>query len=387
MAVLKTNDQFIRELTELFGDKFDYSQVVYKGAAVKVCLICREHGRFYKKPNSLLSKPTSHCPVCGQLRKDGYTRNMRKSLDAILSEFREIHGNRYDYSKLEYKNVDEKLVIICPVHGEFTQRYDAHKNGGVCPSCTRDKEYLASHVVNPPPKNLKYSLEDFINKATEIHNNKFDYSLVQFSNLSDTVTIICPDHGEFFQKASTHLAGRGCAMCSRPLTTMEGFLMRCKEVHGERYDYSKVNYKGGLSKIEIVCKRHGAFWQTPKQHVNQANGCPTCACGGFNSMLDGYVYLLQSDDILKVGITNKPPLRRAKEISRSALRLFDVIFQKKMSGDVCRSVEREMIGYMRGVGSCVNLVFDGSTECFTNISKQQAVNKLVEIIWEITSKD
>ena len=174
-----------------------------------------------------------------------------------------VHGNKYDYSLVEYKNAKTKVKIICPIHGIFEQIPDNHttKKYG-CPMCS-------SSVL---------STDEFIKRAKEVHGDRYDYSLVEYKNSDTIIKIICPIHGIFEQKARKHLEGNRCKKCSsrnRALTT-EYFIKRSKEVHGNKYDYSLSEYKNAKTKITIICPTHGEFKQIPRNHFLNKQGCPKC---------------------------------------------------------------------------------------------------------------
>ena len=121
----------------------------------------------------------------------------------------------------------------------------------------------------------------FIEKARQIHNDKYDYSKVNYVNSRTKVCIICPTHGEFWQTPHNHLKGYGCAECGKEKShlskmTTEDFIVKSKEIHGNKYDYSKAYYKTCDTKVCIICPEHGEFWQTPSNHIN-GSGCPKCA--------------------------------------------------------------------------------------------------------------
>lgn len=128
----------------------------------------------------------------------------------------------------------------------------------------------------------RVTLESFIERSNKIHNNKYDYSKVDWVNTKIKVEIICPVHGSFFQKPYKHLEGQGCPDCRKNATvTQSEFIRRAKEIHGENtYDYSCVEYKTMWTPVEIICPVHGAFLQTPAKHVKTgkyaAEGCPAC---------------------------------------------------------------------------------------------------------------
>ena len=121
----------------------------------------------------------------------------------------------------------------------------------------------------------KLTTEEFIEKARKIHGGKYDYSKVEYINNRTKVHIICPEHGEFWQRAKEHLRGKGCKICggNAKLTTEE-FIEKAREIHSGKYDYSKVEYDGMEKKVCIICPEHGEFWQTPHNHLKY--GCFKC---------------------------------------------------------------------------------------------------------------
>lgn len=121
--------------------------------------------------------------------------------------------------------------------------------------------------------------EDFITKANEVHNGYYDYTEVVYVKSSQKVRICCPIHGVFEQTPNKHLSGQGCKLCGRNRTKVgfDEFVRRAREVHGNRYDYSKVVYKRRDVPVTIVCREHGPFEQTPHGHVVLKHNCPKCA--------------------------------------------------------------------------------------------------------------
>ncbi len=124
--------------------------------------------------------------------------------------------------------------------------------------------------------------KEFIEKSLDIHEKLYDYSKVNYINARTKVIIICPKHGEFQQTPEKHLIGRGCNICGvkkrndNLRKSQEQFLEDVKNIHGNKYDYSKSNYIGNHLKVEIVCKKHGSFWTTPDNHLVLGRGCPKC---------------------------------------------------------------------------------------------------------------
>jgi hypothetical protein len=190
----------------------------------------------------------------------------------FLEKAQEKHGDKYDYSKVDYINSKLHVNIICRNHGEFMQLPRIHLQGKGCPKCGRER---ISAVQSK-------SESQFLAEASTVHNGIYDYSKVKYINTHSNITIICKVHGEFVQRASHHLEGNGCIKCgyesmikirTKPLTQ---FLEDAQRVHGDFYDYSKVNYVNHYTKIMIACKTHGEFYQTPDGHL-QGRGCLRCA--------------------------------------------------------------------------------------------------------------
>lgn len=119
--------------------------------------------------------------------------------------------------------------------------------------------------------------KQFIAKASEIHNNKYQYNKVEYKNSKLKVTITCPIHGDFEQVAGAHLRGQGCPKCYGLNKTNEEFIKEASLEHGNKYDYSKVNYTTNQEKVCIICPEHGPFWQTPNNHISKHRGCPKCS--------------------------------------------------------------------------------------------------------------
>ena len=103
--------------------------------------------------------------------------------------------------------------------------------------------------------------KQFIAKAVEIHGVRFDYNKVYYENHRTEVAIICKVHGEFWQRPMVHLKGHGCPMCSSKLKSNNHFIQDAFQIHGDSYDYSKVDYINAHTKVTIICFKHGEFWQ------------------------------------------------------------------------------------------------------------------------------
>ena len=127
----------------------------------------------------------------------------------------------------------------------------------------------------------KLTKEEFIKKANEKHNGKYDYSNVVYVNSTTKVCIICPEHDEFWQRPRGHLQGKGCSKCAYELngkrrrSSLTNFITKARKVHGDKYDYSKVDYVNNYTKVCIICPEHMEFWQEANSHL-RGHGCPKC---------------------------------------------------------------------------------------------------------------
>ena len=209
------------------------------------------------------------CKSCGFVSTK---EKQSMKLEEFLEKSKEAHGDTYDYSKVIMKGVDTHVTIICKLHGEFTQtpyKHYSDKNG--CTECG---------IIRRSEAN-RFTLDEFITKANEKHEYKYDYSKVIYINSQTPVIIICKEHGEFTQAPNSHLQGCGCEKCGikarsdNQRQTTEEFIIRAKEVHGYTYDYSKTAYISGHTHITIICKIHGEFTQDPYNHLS-GTGCKRC---------------------------------------------------------------------------------------------------------------
>lgn len=183
------------------------------------------------------------------------------------------HGNYYDYSKVVLKGVTEKIIIICPKHGEFHQELRSHLKGRGCQECGFEK-------INSTK--IEKSKIKFFEEAPKIHKKYYDYSKCLFQGVTIKVVIVCPKHGEFQQKPCKHLKGQGCNKCGEERTangqrkTKDEFIKQSKEKHGDHYNYDAVEYINDNTPIKIYCNIHKKhFQQTPGAHLI-GHGCNDC---------------------------------------------------------------------------------------------------------------
>lgn len=314
--------EILKRFKKTHGDKYVYDKVLYKGIETKVEITCKKHGSFFQTPSAHINK--QGCPFC--------TKFWHK--DDLILKFKAVHGNTYNYDKVIFKNSATRIEIICKIHGSFHQLPIDHANGNGCSYCSVKwsqsdllKEFRKKHgdtfiydkvsYVNTTTKieiicrkhgsffttptlhlrnkggcescrieSRRNTINSFIEKASRVHKNKYDYSKSIYETGKSIIKIGCPKHGDFDQKAIDHLSGRGCQKCATEIhkkNTPEQINERKKatikkfvEIHGKKYDYSNINYVNVNTKINILCRKHGIFMITPAAHLSKKVGCPNC---------------------------------------------------------------------------------------------------------------
>lgn len=205
----------------------------------------------------------------------------KKTTEEFIQEAKKIHGDTYDYSKVVYNKSTEKVCIICPKHGEFWQTPKGHLKGLGCCKCGHERTN-ASKVL---------SLKEFIERAKEKHGDKYNYDKTVYKSFKEDVIVTCPIHGDFNVNPHRHIsAGVGCPDCAKiamgpKRLTTEEFIEKARKIHGDFYDYSKVNYVLAQTPVTIICPKHGEFQMTPNKHLNGEN-CPRCSASKGERFID-----------------------------------------------------------------------------------------------------
>jgi hypothetical protein len=245
-------DLFIEKANKKHSNKFDYSETVYVDQKTKVKIICPTHGVFLQSPLHHLRG--NSCYFCNKKHK--------MTTEQFIEKAQLVHNNKFDYSETVYVSYNDKIKIKCLLHGIFLQKPNNHLNGKGCLQCAR--------------KLKTFTTSQFIEKASSIHNNKYDYSLVDYTKKQTKVKIICPIHGAFHQRPDTHLEGKGCVTCGGSVKlTIEQFKERSALIHGNKYDYSETVYVNQKIKAKIICPIHGEFYQFISSHLS-GHGCSKC---------------------------------------------------------------------------------------------------------------
>lgn len=244
-------DEFVERAELVHGNKYLYDKTKYVNAETKIPILCLEHGTFWMTPmNHLLGQG---CPKCS-----GRGLNTNE----IVAMFREKHNDKYDYSKVIYHKMHEKVCIICPQHGEFYQTPSKHLLGQGCPKCAIETRAEEKNIGN----------EEFIRRAREIYGDKYIYADTNYTKMEDKVKIICPKHGEFWQKPYDHLHGHGCPKCGLIESKGENEIYEyvCKLIGKENVEHSNRTVLDGyeidiyIPSLKIGIEYNGLKWHSEK---------------------------------------------------------------------------------------------------------------------------
>lgn len=266
--LVRNKQQVIKKFRMVHQNKYDYSKMEYHNAHKKICIICKNHGEFWQTPTH--HQDGMGCPHCAW--------NPPRTQEDILLEFKRKHGNFYDYSKTIYLKKKSKVIIICPIHGQFEQTPDDHIKSG-CRRCGYIKTGKAK----------KLTRDEVINKFKHRHGNFYDYSKFRYEISTEKSIIICPFHGEFKQNSNSHLSGRGCPKCRPPqsktarkwlnlIKTIAPNLITWESPGGEyRIPGTRWHADGYDPDTNTIYEYHGWYWHGcpmmyPREKMNNVCG-------------------------------------------------------------------------------------------------------------------
>lgn len=195
---------------------------------------------------------------------------VKKTTEQFIENAKQIHGDKYNYSQVNYLGAKHKIEIICNKGHIFNQTPNDHLNGHGCKICVGWGE-----IINNP--NL------IIERSKKVHGDRYDYSQTIFKGFKYKINIKCKIHGIFKMNPSRHIDDKqGCPICGYIKSgdnrswKLEKFIIESNNIHNNLYNYSKSLYKKATIPVEIICNKHGSFFQQPKDHINQKQGCPEC---------------------------------------------------------------------------------------------------------------
>lgn len=322
MLKYKNKEEFIERSIELFGDIFDFSDSEYTNVSNNIEYKCKEGNHLIKRtPANHLKKGS--CPLCNKRIKDK---------DDFVKESKRVHGNKFNYDHVEYVNQNIKVKLVCndcgeiifqkpvnningkgcwkcgkrkPIDGkEFLEKVDKTHNGFytydikeietldsdtvlniMCPLHGKFKQKVTDHIRHgctacgriKTIESHKKTQEQFIEEVKKIHGDKFNYSKIEYMNSSTKVLLICNKCSrEFYKNTSDLLNGSGCPYCVGKNKNTEIFIEEVKKIYGDLYDYSEVEYKGDRVKVKVICPQHGPFMITPN-NFKRNRKCKKCS--------------------------------------------------------------------------------------------------------------
>lgn len=202
---------------------------------------------------------------------------MKLTTEKLVERARKIHGSKFDYSLTKYEDYRSKIIIICPTHGQFLQRPEYHLQGHDCDKCSREMRLLSRRGIEK---------QKFIEKCNSLYKSFYDYSEINYINLETAINVKCRTHGYFKTLPMNHKIGHGCPVCGKnkrkenTRKKMEqDFIKKANKVHKNKFSYPNFKYINNQTRIEIICKKHGKFFQRPSSHL-AGSGCPKCNSSG-----------------------------------------------------------------------------------------------------------
>lgn len=318
----------------------------------------------------------------------------KSTTEEFIEKVKIVHKDKYNYSKVNYIGCFGKIEIICKIHGSFWQEARSHTSGHGCQQCFNERVSKINSIDQ----------DTFINKAKEIHGNKYDYSKVKYIKSAEKILIICKKHGEFKQRASSHLEGYGCKKCGMSLRQDDWvkLLEQCRDIHSNKYDYSLVNiFLKTKEKQTIICPIHGKFRQLLQDH-KLGRGCNKCAidknveklkqnpigwshsnwekASKKSKNFDSYkVYIIkgwnENEEFYKIGRTFKTVEKRFKD--RQSLPYNYKILQTIESENpkyICE-LEHKLKIENSDNSYVPKITFKGEYECFSEINWEKVVDK------------
>ncbi len=263
MPAKRDLDSLVAKFNEIHNYKYDYSKVTGTKSKDRILISCPDHGDFEQTvAHHIVSRG---CPKCS------FDKQRLKHEDFIEKSML-IHGGKYDYSLVNLtEGFNEKVVIICPAHGEFSQSAGPHMLGNGCVKCGHEKARMSRYQ--------EYTTEYFVNRSTEIHGDRYSYESAVYVNTETKIKITCKEHGIFEQRPLCHIRGKGCVKCRNENTTYnfiqkyrhnpdlgsEKGIIYVLSVEGKDEKFLKFgitsNYRGRLKKYRMDFKKVGYSYE------------------------------------------------------------------------------------------------------------------------------
>lgn len=370
-----TTEIYLERARKIHGDTYDYSKTVYKSALEKITITCKIHGDFTLRTRNHVDNKQG-CKKCSRLISAAKTT---KNTEYFIEKAKEVHGDKFVYTKSKYTKSIEKIIVTCRLHGDFKVLPNNHLRGfGGCSACKRDAVKQGTTKTT----------DEFIIESETIHGKLYDYGKTKYLRSNKKVIIGCRIHGNFSITPSSHLKGCGCQECGK-IKIVEGvrkshkdFLKDCLKVHGDKFIYDKVFYKGTFNKVTVTCRVHGDFSIKPSNFLNQ-KGCPKCSfldrgysrtdfvsrCKRNNSGL-GNVYIIKCYDenelFYKIGISSTNIEDRYDSNKKMPYK-YELLEEYSTEPEKAYNAENHVLREMAKYSYQPNIQFKGKTECFSTL--------------------
>ncbi len=338
--------EFLQKLKDSgnWNDEYDYSEVDFINTKTKIDVIKKDFNTIHSIFPSQLIKGVKL-----------FLRNAKDKTEFAKQNIKLNHDLDLNLDAFKYESDGHKFELVCPKHNiKWKTTYGNLIQNKSCKQCgiekfsksnTKTKEYWLEKFTQvhgdkfdysksvfkgtndkiliicenkheffqSPSKhssgtkcpycagNIKYTFDDILKKFKSRHGDKYGYDKVIFTSIHKKVKIFCKDHGYFEQEPVGHYNGSGCPGCAHNTTVTEKeWIKRFKSIHGDKYLYDKVKYKSIHEHIIIDCIQHGEFLQTPAAHYHQKQGCPTCGIGWNSERIINFITDIRNEDVLEM---------------------------------------------------------------------------------------
>lgn len=257
----KTNE-FIKKAKKIHKNKYDYNLAIYRRSNIKIKIVCPFHGVFKQTPNDHLSGRG-----CRECKKKTLSELKTSNLKEFIQKAKKIHGEKYDYSNSCYSGSHNKITIICPSHGDFSQIATDHLSGKGCKECG----------ILKAAEQRRLTTKEFIDRAKKIHGNKYIYDKSLYETMHKKVTITCSKHGDFYQTPLNHIFdNNGCPLCKKSKGEMriKKYLELTKIIFQPQYRIKECRNKKPLPfdfMIEFKSQKYLIEFQG-QQHFQECSG-------------------------------------------------------------------------------------------------------------------
>ena len=259
---------------------------------------------------------------------------------AVIDQIKLVHGEKYSFDKFVYTGNQNKAIVTCSVHGDFTIRPNDLKQGYGCKKCGVES------------RNIKKTLtqDEVIDQIKLVHGEKYSFERFVYTGNQNKSIVTCSIHGYFTILPNNLKQGYGCKNCGmesrkfKNTRTQDEVIDQIKLVHGEKYSFERFVYTGATNKVIVTCKIHGDF-TIRTDSLKNGSGCSGCAKSGFDSSKDGsfYIQKLFDNDIfigVKIGITNRNPEQRMRQQSLKSIYRHELFTNIRDNGIIVQKLER-----------------------------------------------